>query len=138
MTIPEKLKIGAKVYGVEITNKLDLGNVNYSGEISYTDLVIRICPNAQAKMEADFLHEMIHGMLDHLGYTEHDEKKVKCPFAVPTCKCYDCACNASYDECNHGYCITCFECLNESKAVHNIYLCTGYERMVANGNENSE
>ena len=42
---------------------------------------------------------------------------VKCPFAVPTCKCYDCACNASYDECNHGYCITCFECLNESKAV---------------------
>lgn len=38
MTIPEKLKIGAKVYGVEITNKLDLGNVNYSGEISYTDL----------------------------------------------------------------------------------------------------
>lgn len=72
MTIPEKLKIGAKVYDVEITNKLDLGNVNYSGEISYTDLVIRICPNAQAKMEADFLH----GMLDHLGYTEHDEKKV--------------------------------------------------------------
>lgn len=66
MTIPEKLKIGAKVYGVEITNKLDLGNVNYSGEISYTDLVIRICPNAQAKIEADF----------HLGYTEHDEKKV--------------------------------------------------------------
>lgn len=76
MTIPEKLKIGAKVYDVEITNKLDLGNVNYSGEISYTDLVIRICPNAQAKMEADFLHEMVHGMLDHLGYTEHDEKKV--------------------------------------------------------------
>lgn len=76
MTIPEKLKIGAKVYGVEITNKLDLGNVNYSGEISYTDLIIRICPNAQAKMEADFLHEMFHGMLDHLGYTEHDEKKV--------------------------------------------------------------
>ena len=24
----------------------------------------------------DILHEMIHGMLDHLGYTEHDEKKV--------------------------------------------------------------
>lgn len=27
---------------------------------------------------------------------------------------------------------------DEHKAVHNIYLCTGYERMVANGNENSE
>lgn len=36
MTIPEKLKIGAKVYGVEITNKLDLGNVNYSGAKSPT------------------------------------------------------------------------------------------------------
>lgn len=46
------------------------------GSFIDTDLVIRICPNAQAKMEADFLHEMIHGMLDHLGYTEHDEKKV--------------------------------------------------------------
>lgn len=40
----------------------------------YTDE--HICPNAQAKMEADFLHEMIYSMLDHLGYTEHDEKKV--------------------------------------------------------------
>ena len=76
MTIPRKLKIGAKVYDVEITNKLDLGNVYYSGEISYTDLVIRVCPSAQAKMEADFLHEMVHGIFNHLGYTKHDEKKV--------------------------------------------------------------
>lgn len=53
-----------------------MGNVNYSGEIIYTKLIIRICPNAQAKMEADLLHEMIHGMLDFLGYTEHDEKRV--------------------------------------------------------------
>lgn len=76
MKIPEKVKIGGKVYRVEITNKLDLGNVNYSGEIIYTDLIIRICPNAQAKMEADLIHEMIHGMLDFLGYCEHEEKKV--------------------------------------------------------------
>lgn len=76
MIIPEKLKIGAKIYDVEITNKLDLGNVHYSGEISYTDLVIRVCPSAQAKMEAVFLHEMIHGILNHLGYIDHDEQKV--------------------------------------------------------------
>lgn len=61
---------------VEITDKLDMGNVNYSGEICYKDLVIRICPSAKGKMEADFLHEMVHGILDHLGYTDHDEKKV--------------------------------------------------------------
>lgn len=36
----------------------------------------------------------------------------KCPFDVPTCKC-----NSRY-----GYCISCFECLNKSNAVHNIHL----------------
>lgn len=52
----------------------------------------------------------------------------KCPFDVPTCKCYDCACNNHYEDCDHGYCISCSECLDKSKATHNIYLCTGYER----------
>ena len=27
-------------------------------------------------MEADFLHEMLHGIYDFLGYTEHDEKHI--------------------------------------------------------------
>lgn len=67
MMIPEKLKIGAKGYGVEITNKLDLDNVNYSGEISYTDLVIRIRPNAQAKKKA--LHIAADAM--GLSFKEH-------------------------------------------------------------------
>lgn len=74
MTIPEKLKIGAKVYDVEITNKLDLGNVNYSGEISYTDLVIRICPNAQVmkewwQIETKILNELA-GMLEDINPNE--------------------------------------------------------------------
>lgn len=77
MKIPKTLKIGGKVYAVEITDKLSLGSVNYSGEILYNDLVIRICPAAKAKMEADFVHEMVHGILSHLGYCEHDEKKVE-------------------------------------------------------------
>lgn len=77
MKIPKTLKIGGKVYAVEITDKLSFGSVNYSGEILYNDLVIRICPAAKAKMEADFLHEMVHGILSHLGYCEHDEKKVE-------------------------------------------------------------
>ena len=75
MKIPKTLKIGGKIYTVEITNKLDLGNVNCSAEIAYNDLVIRVCPAAKAKMEADFVHEMVHGILSHLGYSEHDEKK---------------------------------------------------------------
>lgn len=42
MEIPEKIKIGGKIYNVEITDRLDMGSVNYSGEICYRDLVIRI------------------------------------------------------------------------------------------------
>ena len=76
MNIPKKLKIGGKVYTVEITDKLFLGNANVSAEIMYNYLVIRVSPQAQGKMEADFLHELIHGIFDHLGYRDHDEKRV--------------------------------------------------------------
>ena len=76
MKIPEKIKIGGKTYAVEITNNLSLGSVNYSGEIDYSNLAIRICPSAQEKMESDFIHEMIHGIYSFLGYSEHDEKKI--------------------------------------------------------------
>lgn len=76
MRVPETLKIGGKTYTVEITDKLSLGSVNYSGEILYDNLIIRICPAAKAKMNADFVHEMIHGIYSHLGYSEHDEKKI--------------------------------------------------------------
>ena len=76
MKIPDKLKIGGKTYKVEITDKLDSGNIGCTGEICYRDLIIRICPTAPERMEADFIHEMLHGVFDHLGYTEHDEKKI--------------------------------------------------------------
>lgn len=76
MNIPKKIKIGGKVYEVEITDKLDLGNVNVSAEICYSDLKIRICPQAPGKMEADLLHEIMHGILDFLGYRQHDDQKV--------------------------------------------------------------
>lgn len=76
MTIPKAVKIGGKIYTVEITDKLDLGSVNVSAEILYNDLIIRVSPQARGKMEADFIHELVHGILDHLGYKEHDEKRV--------------------------------------------------------------
>ena len=72
MKIPEKIKIGGKTYTVEITNKMDLGINNVSAEILYGDLIIRISPQATAKMEADFIHEIYFG----LGYRDHDEKRV--------------------------------------------------------------
>lgn len=76
MKIPKKLKIGGITYAVEQTKNLTMGNANYSGEIDYKECVIRVCPSNPQKMKADFCHEMIHAVLDHLGYTDHDEKKV--------------------------------------------------------------
>ena len=76
MRIPKKLKIGGMVYTVEITDNLNSGSNNSSAEISYRDLIIRVCPMARARMESSFLHEVIHGMADAMGFVEHDEKLV--------------------------------------------------------------
>lgn len=76
MKIPKTVKIGGKVYDVEITDKLNLGSAHCSAEICYNDLVIRVTPQKKGKMEADFLHEIIHGIYDFLGYRNHDEKRV--------------------------------------------------------------
>ena len=76
MKIPKKVKIGGKVYTVKITDKLTNGNFNYSAEIDYCDCIIRIVPHHRHKMEADFLHELVHGIYNHLGYSEHEEKKI--------------------------------------------------------------
>jgi len=76
MNIPKKIKIGGKTYQVEITDKLEFGRLNASAEINDKDLVIRVTHQAKQKMEADFIHEMIHAIYYHLGYTEHNEKKV--------------------------------------------------------------
>jgi len=73
MKIPEKVKVGGRVYTVEITENISLGS-NYTGEIDYTKLVIRVRPMAQAKMEHDFIHELFHAMYDHCGYSEHTEE----------------------------------------------------------------
>lgn len=76
MKIPKKVKVGGKTYQVETTDHLSLGKVNVSAEIDYTDLTIRISPQAQQKMEADFMHELCHAIYAFLGYAEHDEKKI--------------------------------------------------------------
>lgn len=56
------------------------------------------------------------------------EPNKPCPFNAPRCKCFDCDGNANYEDCNHGYCIGCFECIDAGKAVHDIYVCTGYKQ----------
>lgn len=77
MNIPEKIKIGGLTYTVEITDRLDLGVAHCSAEILYNDLIIRVTPQAKEKMEADFWHEVVHGILSMLGYKQHEEKRVE-------------------------------------------------------------
>ena len=77
MKFPEKVKIGGLTYTVEVAEKLDFGTVNCSAEILYNDLIIRIMPQKKEKMEADFWHEVMHAILNRLGYKEQDEKHVE-------------------------------------------------------------
>lgn len=76
MNIPDKLKVGGKVYTVERTADLTIGD-RFMGECIYTTLSIRIVPcEARQMEEVTFLHEMIHAVYNHLGYTNHNEKKI--------------------------------------------------------------
>jgi len=75
MKIPEKVKIGGRIYTVTTTENIKLGT-NYSAEIDYEKLEIRIRPIAQAKMEHDFLHELTHGIFDFAGYKDPDEELI--------------------------------------------------------------
>ena len=77
MTIPKTLKIGGKIYTVEITDQLYLGRAGCTAEVLYDELVIRIAPQAIGKMKADLMHEMMHAIYDNLGYKEQDEKHIE-------------------------------------------------------------
>ena len=76
MRIPKKVKIGGLTYKVETTERLTLG-CDYSAEILYDRLLIHISPQAKERMEADFWHEVVHGIYHRLGYREHDEKHIE-------------------------------------------------------------
>jgi len=75
MTIPKKVKIGGLVYDVEITKNISMGN-NYTAEIIYEDLKINVRPMKEMLMQRYFLHEIVHGIYDQLGYKDHDEKQI--------------------------------------------------------------
>lgn len=78
MKIPNKIKIGGKIYTVEETNDLRLGSLNCSAECDYQDLKIRLVPyTCEGKKQADFIHEVIHAIADNLGYKQQDEQAIE-------------------------------------------------------------
>jgi S-ribosylhomocysteine lyase LuxS involved in autoinducer biosynthesis len=76
INIPQSVKVGGKIYKVIITDKLKSGTENCTAEIDYRETEIRIFSTNKQRMEADFIHELTHAILDNLGYKDQDEKEV--------------------------------------------------------------
>lgn len=76
MNIPKSIKVGGTTYTVNITDRLALG-LDYGAEILYTEQEINVRPGGPEHMEAAFLHEMVHAIMDHMGLKEHDEREVE-------------------------------------------------------------
>lgn len=76
MKIPDKIKIGGKIYAVKKVKEIGLTMISCSAKIDFRECEIRIYPSSQQKMETDFMHEVMHAIFDHLGYKEHDEKQI--------------------------------------------------------------
>ena len=74
MKIPDKVKIGGLTYDVEIIDT-PLTPKN-QGEIDYHNLQIKLLSIKPKIMQRTFLHEVLHGIFDNLGYYDVDEKKV--------------------------------------------------------------
>ena len=76
MRIPSKIKIGGLTYEVVETENITLG-IDYNAEILYQSSKINIRPNgSKEQKERTFLHEVIHGIYDNLGYIDHNEKQI--------------------------------------------------------------
>jgi len=74
--LTNNVKIGGKHYSIEVSDNISLGRVNCSAEIDYEQLTITVAEQAKEKMEADLMHEIMHGIYFHLGYREHNEKEI--------------------------------------------------------------
>lgn len=77
MKIPEKLKIGGRIYTIIRPDMVSLGP-NYAGCIEYKKGTIEI----QADMEETqacntLMHEVMHGVYDFCGYGNHDEGEIQ-------------------------------------------------------------
>ena len=76
MVLPSSVKVGGITYSVIVTENMSGGIQNVSGECDFESCEIRIAPQNEEKMQRDFLHEIIHAVAFHMGYTKHREKKI--------------------------------------------------------------
>lgn len=76
MRIPKKVKIGGRIYKVKITENIKCHRSQTSAEIDAWDSEIRITPQSKETMLNNFLHELMHGIFDFWGKSDHDEELI--------------------------------------------------------------
>lgn len=74
MKIPEKIKIGNRIYKIVLSDKVDseLG-AKYAGAICYDREEIVLEKISDSKVSENFLHEIIHGIFYNVGAGEVKE-----------------------------------------------------------------
>lgn len=78
MNIVNKVKIGGIVYGVEQPFLID-NNPDVDGQIDYRNQLIALKSDMDVHSDYAkqvFLHEILHGIYEHCGF-EQDEEKIK-------------------------------------------------------------
>lgn len=69
----KRVNINGMIYGIVYVDQLEDDKV---GEIDYTENIIRIEKHSNQFMKVTLLHEIIHGIFFHLGFTEQDEQVI--------------------------------------------------------------
>jgi len=73
--IPPKIKIGGTEYTVFVHQPSPLQDT-FAGRIDYDKGEIHLLNQSATRTQRIFWHEIIHGLLDSLGHSEHDEHLV--------------------------------------------------------------
>lgn len=54
---------------------------------------------------------------------------MKCKYGNARCLCQNCKRNAAHEQRTNVYCFGCFECEKAGEAVHDVWACTGQEKI---------
>ncbi len=76
-SIPETIRIGGTDYTVKVVKDLRDGNTGLNGHILYNNCEIRIEEDMTEHIQwVTAWHEVIHGILEHAGMSDHKEDMV--------------------------------------------------------------
>lgn len=80
MFIPKQVKIGARTYTVEMTDRPCKSDTQVDGEIVYSDSTIKIKNDpmfAKDYLEYILVHEILHGIYNHFSIEQNEDDITK-------------------------------------------------------------